>query len=157
HRSEYVDGRIVPRPRANLPHVEITGNVLVALHTQFKGRPCEVLSSQMRVKVRAPVMYAYPDLSAVCGEARFEDAEEDTLLNPTVIVEVLSASTEAYDRGDKFAHYLHLESLQEFVMIAQDKVRVERYTRQEGDWRFTVIEELDGTLALASVGCELPL
>jgi len=157
HKSEYVNGFIFAMAGASREHNLIAGNVFGELRNQFKGRPCEPYMSDMRVKVSATGLYTYPDVVAVCGERRFEDAEVDTLLNPTVLVEVLSASTEAYDRGDKFSHYLRLESLQEYVMIAQDKVRVEHYLRQEDDWRFTVIDDRDGTLSLPSIGCELSL
>jgi Uma2 family endonuclease len=111
----------------------------------------------MRVKVSDTGLYTYPDVVAVCGEPRFEDAEVDTLLNPQVLVEVLSPKTEAYDRGDKFAHYRRVESLQEYVMIAQDRVRVEHYLRQGEQWLFTELSSLDDVLRLRSIDCELPV
>jgi Uma2 family endonuclease len=107
----------------------------------------------MRVLVSRTELYTYPDVVAVCGEPRFEDSEVDTLLNPNVIVEVLSPTTEAYDRGKKFAHYRLLESLKEFVLVAQDQVMVEHYTRQGDQWVLTVLSRADDTLVLESIGC----
>src|SRR5581483_641012 len=118
----------------------------------------KVYAQDMRVRVSETGMYAYPDVVAVCVEAQFEDAQRDTLLNPTVIVEVLFTSTEAYDRGDKFAHYRRLESLQEVVLIAQDKVRVERFVRQpDNSWLLSEASDLQETIALVSIDCTLAL
>ncbi len=114
--------------------------------------------SDMRVKVSPSGIYTYPDVVAVCGEAVFEDSQVDTLTNPTVIIEVLSPSTEAYDRGAKFAHYRQMESLTDYILVAQDKVAVEHFTKQ-GDgskkWLLTAIDDLESTLRLPSVGCEI--
>jgi Uma2 family endonuclease len=156
-RSEYINGGIFAMAGASEEHNLIAGNVFAALHGQFRGRPCRAYVSDMRVKVSDTGLYTYPDVVAVCGERRFEDVKGDTLLNPTLIVEVLSESTEAYDRGDKFAHYLRLESLQEYVMIAQNKARVEHYVRQGEHWLFAESRDLEGTLQLVSVDCSVPL
>jgi Uma2 family endonuclease len=122
------------------------------------GGGCDVYGGDMRVKVNALGKYTYPDLSIVCGEQIFEDAEVDTLVNPTVIIEVLSKSTEQYDRGKKFEHYRAMESLREYVLIAQDEPRVEKFVRMEdGTWSFTDVAGLDGTILLSSVGFELRL
>jgi Uma2 family endonuclease len=109
----------------------------------------------MRVKVAPTGMYTYPDLVALCGEPRFEDGHVDTLLNPSVIIEVLSPSTEAYDRGEKFAHYRRLETLREYVLVAQDKVRVEHYRREGEQWVLSEISDPRGTLHLPSVDCHV--
>jgi len=111
----------------------------------------------MRIKVSSTGMYAYPDVIAVCGESHFEDAHTDTLLNPMVIVEVLSESTEAYDRGEKFAHYRRLDTLREYVLVAQDKVRVEHYLRDGEQWVLSEISDPDGAVHLASVDCHVTL
>jgi Uma2 family endonuclease len=111
----------------------------------------------MRVKVSPTGLYTYPDVVVVCGDIRFEDANNDTLLNPTVIVEVLSASTEAHDRGEKFAHYRRLESLQEYLLVAQDKVRLEHYVRQGVQWILSEASTLDETIHLVSIGCDVAL
>ena len=111
----------------------------------------------MRVCIEATGLYTYPDVSVVCGEPRFQDREVDTLLNPTVIVEVLSPTTEAYDRGDKFRHYRRIDSLREFVLISQDRMMVERYTRQGKDWVLSDMTDPDQVLKLESIGCQIPL
>ena len=111
----------------------------------------------MRISIPTAKSYFYPDVGVVCGEPRFEDDIFDTLLNPVVVVEVLSPSTEAFDRGEKFAHYRHVTSLQEYVLVAQDQIRVEHYYRQERQWIFTDFEKHDEILLLPSIQCELPL
>jgi Uma2 family endonuclease len=157
YRSEYRAGEIHALAGAGRQHNRIVLNVASELRSQLRGRPCEAFVSDMRVKVAASGLYAYPDVVAVCGDARFEDRELDTLLNPTVIVEVLSDSTEAYDRGEKFAHYRRLESLAAYVLIAPDRVRVERFVRDGESWRLGEISDLDGALVLEAIDCRLSL
>ncbi|HEX9990194.1 MAG TPA: Uma2 family endonuclease [Chloroflexia bacterium] len=160
YKSEYINGQIYAMSGASREHILIAVNVVSEIRSQFRGRTCEVYNSDVRVKVSPGGTYTYPDAAAVCGEPRFEDAAVDTLTNPTVIVEVLSPSTEAYDRGEKFRQYRRLESLAEYVLIAQDKVQVEHYARHgdKGDqWVLTEISDLGGTLHLASIGCGLAL
>jgi Uma2 family endonuclease len=135
----------------------IVFNLAGVLRPQFVGRPCEAYASDMRVKVSSTGLYTYPDLVAICGEVVFDDEHTDTLLNPTVIVEVLSPSTEAYDRGEKFAHYRRLESLQEYVLVSQDKVRIEWFVRQGAQWILSEASGLDETVRLESIGCDLVL
>ncbi len=156
-RSEYIKGKIIPRSSSNLAHNLITGNIVAGLHTRLKGTTCFVFANQMRVSIPAAKSYFYPDVGVVCEEPRFEDDVFDILLNPIVVVEVLSPSTEAYDRGEKFAHYRQLTSLQEYVLVAQDKVRVEHYRRQERQWILTDFQRLGEILPLPSIQCELPL
>ena len=156
-KSEYVNGQVFAMSGASRAHNLIAGNVYREISSQLKGRPCEAYVSDMRVKVSTTGLYSYPDVVAVCGEIRFDDEQKDTLLNPTVLVEVLSSSTEAYDRGEKFALYRRLESLQEYVLIAQDKVRVEHFVRQGDQWVLTEASNLDDTVHLASIGCRLAL
>jgi len=118
----------------------------------MKGRPCEVYPNDMRVKVSATGLYTYPDAIVVCGEPRFEDAHVDTLLNPTLIVEVLSESTAAYDRGQKFAHYRGIESLTEYVLVAQDECRVEHFAKQsDRQWLQTVVQSPEAEIELVSI------
>jgi Uma2 family endonuclease len=157
YKSEYINGCIYAMAGATRAHILITGNVSGELRSQLKGRPCESYASDMRIQVAPTGLYTYPDVAAVCGEIRFEDTHNDTLLNPTVIIEVLSPSTEAYDRGDKFAHYRRLESLREYVLVAQDKCRVERYARQGAEWTLTEISDLNGSLRLNSIDCNIAL
>lgn len=156
-KSEFFDGQIYAMTGASRVHCLITGNIAAALHTRLRGRACEAYISLMRVKVSPTGLYTYPDVTVVCGEARFEDDQVDTLLNPTVIIEVLSESTEKYDRGQKFAHYRRLESLQEYLLIAQSQVRVERYARQGEQWLLSEVSDRDGEVNLEAIGCRLAL
>ncbi len=160
YRSEYRDGCMVPMTAASVEHGAIVMRLVMALGTQIGARPCRVFAGDMRVKVAATGLYTYPDVVALCGRLRLEDAQRDTLLNPAVIVEVLSPSTEAYDRGKKFGNYRRIESLREYVLIAQDRMRVERYVRGESDadpWPPTVLDRADAVLELAAIGCAVPL
>ena len=156
-RSEYVAGRMFAMSGASRRHVLITSNLVRELSGQMRGRACEAYVSDMRVKVSPTGMYTYPDIVAVCGEARFEDEHIDTLLNPTVIVEVLSESTEAYDRGEKFAHYRRLDTLREFVLVAQDKIRIEHFRREGEEWILSEVSGPDATLHLVSIDCHIGL
>jgi Uma2 family endonuclease len=157
HRSEYINGYIFAMAGASRQHNLIAGNVFGELRVQLRGRPCEAYINDMRVKVSVTALYTYPDVAALCGEPSFEDTHVDTLLNPSVIVEVLSDSTEAYDRGEKFAHYRRLESLRDYVLIAQDKVRVEHYVRQGDQWVLSEVSDLSSAVHLSSIGCEVVL
>jgi Uma2 family endonuclease len=154
-KSEYVGGRTCAVASNNRAHNLIVGNVLGELRERLRGRPCEVYVNDMRVKVQRTGMYTYPDVVALCDEPRLEDEELDTLLNPAVIVEVLSPATESYDRGEKFAHYRRLESLQEYVLVAQGTRRVEHFRREGDHWVLTEISDAEGELVLSSLGCSL--
>lgn len=165
-RSEYIDGEIINMPGASRVHNLITNNISGELRNLLKDSRCETYANDMRVSSPITSSYFYPDVVVVCEEPRFEDDVFDILLNPTILIEVLSPSTEAYDRGEKFAHYRHLTSLQEYVLVSQDKVLVEHYRRQEKkesvpvpgkDWIFTDFRELAEILPLPSIQCELPL
>lgn len=157
-KHEYLHGEITAMSGASLIHNMIVTNLVISLGTQMRGRPCNVFSSDMRVKVPATGLYTYPDVAALCGTPQLEDDAVDTLLNPSVIIEVLSPSTEAYDRGAKFAHYQTIESLQEYVLVAQDKLRIEIFRRQEhGDWLYSVAETPETTVRLEVINCELTL
>jgi len=157
YRSEYVNGQIIAMAGASRIHNLITGNFYREISQQLRGRPCEAYINDMRVKVSHTGLYTYPDVVVVCGDIRFEDIDNDTLLNPTVIVEVLSASTEAYDRGEKFAHYRRLESLQEYVLVAQDHVRIEHYVRRGTEWILSETSTLDKTVNLIAIDCNVML
>ena len=157
YKSEYVNGHIIAMSGASRRHNLIAANISRELSSQLRGRPCESYISDMRVRVSETGLYTYPDVLAVCGDIRFADEQTDTLLNPTVIVEVLSASTEAYDRGDKFAHYRRLASLHDYVLVSQDAVRVEHYVRQGEKWVLSEASLLTDTVSLASIQCTLVL
>lgn len=158
-KSEYFAGEMFTMAGASEPHNLIVGNLVREIGNRFKGRHCRVYPSDMRVKVEATGLYAYPDIVAVCGELEFEGESQDTILNPRVLIEVLPPTTEAYDRGDKFANYQRLESLQEYILVSQNRRRVERFVRQAdgSEWMFTPFEEPGAILHLASIGCEIPL
>jgi Uma2 family endonuclease len=140
------------------PHVLLVGNLLLAFRQRLRGQPCRVYSNDLRLRVGPARMYTYPDLIVVCGERRFADDQNDTLLNPTLIVEVLSPSTEGYDRGKKFEYYRLVESLAEYVTVAQDRPHVEHHVRQpENRWLLEEARRLEDTLHLPSIGCDLAL
>ena len=157
-RSEYFRGEMFAMTGASRKHNLIAGNVSRSINEQFDGRPCEVYQSDMRVKVNKTGLYTYPDVVAACDQPRFEDNQVDTLLNPRVVVEVLSPSTELWDRGKKFMHYRAIESLREYVLIAQDLVHVERFTvNADGQWALLDYRTLDDTLILDSISCRIKL
>ncbi|MGD0043032.1 MAG: Uma2 family endonuclease [Isosphaeraceae bacterium] len=156
-RNEYYNGGIFAMSGASREHNLIVGNLFRDIGNQLEDRPCETYMNDMRVWIEATGLYTYPDVVVVCGEPRFQDREVDTLLNPAVIVEVLSPSTEAYDRGDMFRHYSRIDSLREFVLISQDRMMVERYTRQGNDWVLSDMTDPDQVLKLESIGCQIPL
>jgi Uma2 family endonuclease len=156
-KSEYLDGEIFAMAGASRKHNRIVLNVAFVLDGQVKDRGCEVFASEMRVHVPATGLYTYPDVVVACGEPQFEDAEVDTLLNPILIAEVLSPSTESYDRGTKFGHYRTLSSLSEYVVIAQDSVHVEHWVRQRDGWLLTETERIEDSIELPSIGARLAL
>lgn len=158
YKSEYFKGEMFAMSGASREHNLIAGNVNAEAHNQLRDRPCEVYQSDMRVKVSRTGLYTYPDVVIVCGQPQFEDAEVDTLLNPTVLFEVLSETTEDYDRGKKFGHYRTLPSLREYVLVSQDKCHVEQFTRQpDNRWILWETDDLEAVLNLSSVGCKLKL
>ena len=156
-RSEYYRGETFLLAGASRQHNRISTNISSALDRQLADRDCDVYSSDMRVLVGRTGLYTYPDVVVTCGEERFADEEDEVLLNPRVIFEILSASTEAYDRGRKFQHYQRIESLAEYVLVAQDAIRVERFVEQGSDWLYTDVRGDDGMLELTSISCELRL
>ena len=156
-KSEYRGGRIYTLPGASRKHNLIAVHVAGELYIQLKTRACEVYPSDMRVKVSSIGTYTYPDVVVVCDEPLFDDTYFDTLLNPTVLIAVLSPSRAAYDRGEKFASYQKLDSLCEYVLISQDSVCVEHYLRREQDWDLTEFRSLDDVFQLISIDCELSL
>ncbi len=157
YKSEYFAGEIVAMAGAKRKHNLVSNNVSASLTAQLRDEPCEVYSNDMRVQADGEKQYSYPDVVVVCGEPQFRDRREDTLLNPTVVVEVLSPSTEARDRGEKFLRYRQIETLTDYLLIAQNERRVERFTKQsDGSWR--LVETFDaGEVRLESIGCTLTL
>ena len=156
-KSEYLNGEILAMSGASLAHTRITADIVTELNIQLRGRECEVISNDMRVKTGPKGAYLYPDVVVFCGEPQFEDNVFDTLLNPILIVEVLSPTTEAFDRGEKFAHYQALTSLREYILVSQDRIRVEQYRLIKTQWVQTEFQAHEDVLPLDSIGCELPL
>jgi Uma2 family endonuclease len=158
YKSEYYRGEMFAMAGASLVHNILVANLIGELHGKFRAAPCRVLPSDMRVRVTSTELYTYPDVVAVCGEPKLLDNQLDTLLNPHLIVEVLSSSTEAYDRGRKFEHYQTIESLREYLLVASDRMRADLYTRQpDGRWLLTSARGPEDSLDLQSVGCSLAL
>jgi Uma2 family endonuclease len=158
YKSEYLDGEMVAMTGASRRHNLVAVNITGELHRQLRGRPCETYANDMRVRLPSTRVYTYPDVVVVCGEPQFEDDYLDTLLNPTLIVEVLSESTERYDRGRKFGFYRTIESLAEYVLVAQDEYRVEQYAKQTGGrWLLSDHRSPEDVVELTSVGCALGL
>lgn len=157
-KSEYRAGEIVAMAGASRAHVAIVGNIMASLVPQLRGRPCQAFSSDLRVRAASSARYTYPDVAVVCGQQIVENTKPETLLNPTVLVEVLSESTEAYDRGEKFAHYRRILSLTDYVLVAQDRPYVEHYQRHDEEiWLFRAFEGPDAVLALPILDCTLAL
>ncbi|MEK7727070.1 MAG: Uma2 family endonuclease [candidate division KSB1 bacterium] len=157
-KSEYYQGEIFAMAGASDPHNLISINLIRILSTHLLQRDCFVYSSDMRVKVSPLGKYTYPDVMVACGKRIFDDAEQDTLVNPVLIVEILSPSTENYDRGAKFDHYQYIKTLAEYILVAQDRRRVERFFRQpDGQWTYRAFKENDDVIKLESIGCELAL
>ncbi len=157
-KSEYLNGRIYAMSGASRNHNRITFNLARRIGNQLDGKPCQGYVSDMRVKVSPTGLYTYPDVVVVCGEPRFEDDQVDTLLNPKVIIEVLSESTEKYDRGEKFTHYRALESVTDYLLVAQHQPCIESFHRQaDGSWLYSVAQGLEAHIDIAAISCTLRL
>ena len=156
-KHEYLRGEIIAMSGASREHSLIVTNISGELYIQLKEGICEVHTNDMRVRTHPETSYFYPDVVVVCGEPRFEDNAFDTLLNPIVLVEVLSPSTQAYDRGEKFKNYQQLTSLQEYILVSQDEVHIEHYRRQETQWKLTEFRSLENVLLLTAIECALSL
>lgn len=157
-KSQYYQGQIYAMAGASREHNLIVANLVRLIGNALQGKPCEVYPSDMRVKVQASGLYTYPDVTIVCGDPQFEDAHVDTLLNPLVLFEVISESTEGYDRGAKAMQYRQLPSLQQLVLIASDRVHVEAYRRAaDGGWTLWESSDLTGTLPVVVAEISLTL
>ena len=156
-KNEYHNGQIIVMSGASRSHNRITVDITIQLGNQLMDSACEVFASEMRVRTSPEVSYFYPDIIVVCGEPRFEDDTFDTLLNPIIVIEVLSPSTAAFDRGEKFEQYKQIASLEEYILISQDRVRVEHYCRQGMQWIHNTLQSLEDMLSLVSIECEVPL
>jgi len=155
-KSEYINGQIYAMAGASTRHVVISTNVTVSIGAGLRGKSCQPFNSDMRVRVNQTGLYTYPDLTIACPPLEFDDEQEDTLLNPTAIIEVLSPSTERYDRGEKFAHFRNVASLRDYVLIAQDQMRIEHFARQsDGSWLLRVAEAPEESVSFTSADCRL--
>lgn len=158
YKSEYMDSEVYAISGASLRHNKIVANVIAELVQQLKGRPYSALPSDMKVRMPDSRKFFYPDVSVVCGEPQFHDERQDIILNPILIVEVLSEGTAACDRGEKFQAYQQLASLQEYLLISQDKNFIQQYVRQtQESWTYRAAVRLESTLSLPSIECELSL
>jgi Uma2 family endonuclease len=155
-RHEYVDGQVFNMVGASAEHNIIVANLTSALVSQLKGYPCLVFSADMKLRIESADACKYPDLMALCGECHFVDGRRDVLQNPSLIIEVLSASTEAYDRGEKFAIYRRISSLCEYVLVSQERKHVELFAKQkDGGWLLTEYSSMEDVVSLTSVHCTL--
>lgn len=157
-KHEYFDGEVFAMSGAKRNHNKIVGNLSGLIWQHLKGKDCEFYPTDMRVFVPATGLYTYPDLVVVCGEPIFQDNVFDTLLNPILLVEVLSETTESYDRGKKFQHYRSIESLREYVLVAQDEARIEKYVKTgDGFWLLSEAVGLNSEIEFSSIECKIAL
>jgi Uma2 family endonuclease len=155
-KHEFAFGEIFAMTGASARHVEIAGNIAGELRNQLRQRPCRVYSMDLRICVDTEHRYTYPDVVAICSQPKFLDDTLDTLLNPELIVEVLSESTRNYDRGDKFQQYRGISSFREYLLVDQAKVHVERYSKQnDGTWSLWETDAIDDVVQLESVGVRI--
>src|SRR5712692_3888089 len=158
-KHEYLDGQVYAMAGASPQHNQICFNLAGELRQQLKGRNCRGFTSDQKIRTDPADLFSYPDITLVCGEPKFHDEHQDVMLNPTVIVEILSPATEAYDRGEKFARYRQVKSLSDYLLVSQDKPCLEHYVRQKGKkpWLYTVETEMSASIKIASIKCELKL
>jgi len=157
-KSEFYQGEIFAMAGASRKHNQITSNLIRILGNQTENNPCSVYSSDMKVKIEALDKYTYPDIVISCDKEVFEDESEDVLLTPLVIIEVLSESTEAYDRGDKFFHYQKIKSLSEYILVSQKNCLWEHYIKQaEGEWIYHEFHQLDNIVNFKTIDCFVSL
>ena len=155
-RSEYFRGEMFAMAGASANHNLIVGNCVQTLGQQLKKKPCRVYPSDLKLRIEATGLYTYPDLSVVCGEPELECNGVDVLLNPVVLIEVLSDSTEAYDRGKKFEHYRTIPCLKHYVLIAQDRHSIDCFSRTpDGSWLLTSCQSLDEKVELEAIDSQL--
>ena len=157
-KSEFYDGEMFAMAGASLEHNRVSENLSIEIGKRLTSGPCQSFSRDLRVRIERTGLYCYPDLVIVCGEPLMADEDEDTLVNPCVVFEVLSPSTERYDRTIKLRHSKQLQSVQEYVLVAQDEPLCERFTRQpDGSWTHAEFVGLNATLELTAVPVAVPL
>ncbi len=157
-RHEYIDGEIFEMAGAGKRHNQISANVMRLLGNQLLERNCTAYASEMRIRIPSTRKYTYPDIVGICGDEEFEDDIEDILLNPNLLIEILSKSTEAYDRGTKFEFYQTIESFNEYILITQEPFRVEQFIRQDKNaWTYLEFRKSVDKVKLNSIDCEISL
>lgn len=157
-KSEFFEGEMFAMAGGTFPHSRIGTNVAIEFGSQLKGISCQPFNADLRVKIEATGLYTYPDLSVICGQPHFVDGEKDAITNPTIIVEVLSDSTEAYDRGKKFGHYRQIPTLREYWLVNQKEPRIEQFLRQEnGEWLLREASGLEAVLRSPSLEISISL
>lgn len=157
-KSEYFQGETFAMSGASLSHNRISSNLSGEIYAFLKNKSCSVFSSDLRVKIPATGLYTYPDLTIACDKMEFEDNVFDTIKNPKVIFEILSKSTETYDRGTKFKHYRTIESLNEYILVSQDSILIEKYTKiSDSEWKYNFYETLENELYIESIDCKVKL
>lgn len=158
YKSELINGEIYAMSGTTRKHNKIAGNIFAQLHIFLRNKPCSVYFADLKVKVEKTNMFTYPDIAITCGKESLADKYKDTLLNPKCIIEVLSESTEKYDRGDKFAHYQKIESLEEYILVSQNQNKIETFLRQpNGKWLYELTEDLENELYIHTVEAKIPL
>jgi len=158
-RHEFLDGEIYQMAGESLSHSRVCVNLSGEARSKLKGKPCEALSPNMKVRTSTASLFSYPDLTIVCGEPLFHDTKKDVLVNPQVIFEVLSPSTAEYDRTTKFQKYrMGNETLTDYILVSQDKIFVEHFTKQtSGDWLYRSYGEIGDVLGIKTIECDLDL
>jgi len=157
-KSEFFDGEMFAMAGGTPEHSLIATNIAREFGNRLRGRPCVAYNADLRIKVEATGLNTYPDLSIICGSLQFAEGTNDTVVNPSVLVEVISDSTEAYDRGRKFVHYRQIPSLKEYLMVSQKEPRIEKFARQaDGQWILSEANGLDAALEVPSLGIALAL
>jgi Uma2 family endonuclease len=147
-----------PKAGASLRHNKIKVNLIYEITNRLKGGPCRVYAADQRVKVERTGLYTYPDILIVCGRPAVDPEHQDTIYNPQVIIEILSKSTESYDRSKKFLHYRRIPSLKEYVLVSQDQKLIERFVRQpDDDWLLTTFDDPEGDFALSTAPVRVPM
>jgi len=157
-KSEYFDGEMFRMAVSPPEHSLIGTNIAAHFSTQLKNRPCVAYNADLRMKIENTGLYTYPDLSIICGSLQFAEGTDDTVVNPSVLVEVISDSTEAYDRGRKFAHYRQIPTLTEYLVVSQKEARIEKFSRQPtGQWILSEANGLEATMEVPSLGIAISL
>ncbi len=157
-KSEYFDGETFAMAGASRDHNKISTNIVRILGNQLLEKPCSIFSSDMKVKIKEIKKYTYPDIVVVCGDEEYDDENNEILLNPVVLIEILSDSTEAYDRGDKFSHYQFIKTFSEYILVSQYLCKIEKFSRQKDDtWIYSKCDKPDDIVSIEAIKCELPV